>query len=278
MTRAIETLFSQPIQALKKFTYEKETVMKTEPYRLGLVSVSFRKHAPKEILEAARAAGLSCIEWGSDVHAPCDDRERLKEIATLQSRYGITCSSYGTYFRLTETPLEELEQYVQAAKILGADVLRLWCGRKAGADMTREERDLLLLACRRAARIAEDADVTLCLECHKKTFTEDPDDAVRLMQAVDSAHLRMYWQPFQWQSADQNLENAKKIAPYAKHVHVFHWKGDRKLPLSDAVAEWQAYLSCFSLPRTLLLEFMPGDRIEELADEALALKLITGEK
>ena len=252
--------------------------MKKETYRLGLVSVSFRKQEPKEILSAASAADLSCIEWGSDVHAPCDDIARLKEIAALQSQYGITCSSYGTYFRLTENSLEELERYVQAAKALGTDVLRLWCGRKAGADMTEEERDALLSTCRRAARIAEDARVTLCLECHRKTFTENPDDAVWLMQAVNSPHFRMYWQPFQWQDANQNLENAKKIAPYAKHVHVFHWKGDQKLPLSGAIAEWQAYLSCFSLPRTLLLEFMPGGTIEELENEALALKSITGEK
>ena len=144
--------------------------------------------------------------------------------------------------------------------------------------MTSEERDALLSVCRQAAEIAEANQVTLCMECHRKTFTENPDDAVWLMQSVNSPYFRMYWQPFQWQNANQNLENAKKIAPYAKRIHVFHWKGDQKLRLADSIAEWQAYLNCFSVPRTLLLEFMPGGTIEELANEALALKLITGEK
>ena len=44
--------------------------MKENQYSLGLVSVSFRKNTPKEILEAVKEAGLSCIEWGSDAHAP----------------------------------------------------------------------------------------------------------------------------------------------------------------------------------------------------------------
>ena len=110
-------------------------------YDLGLVSVSFRKNSPEEILNAASAAGLSFIEWGSDVHAPCHDTERLKEIAALQKEYGIVCSSYGTYFRLGETRIEELETYIQAAKILGTDLLRLWCGVKSGKDMTKEERE-----------------------------------------------------------------------------------------------------------------------------------------
>ena len=251
--------------------------MENSKYTLGLVSVSFRHHSPKEILEAAKATGLSCIEWGSDVHAPCHDTERLKEIAALQKEYGIVCSSYGTYFRLGETPIEELETYIQAAKILGTDLLRLWCGVKSGKDMTKEEQNALWDICRMAAKIAEANGVTLCLECHKNTFTENPDDAVWLMQSIRSPHFRMYWQPFQWQSSEQNVENAKKIAPFAEHIHVFNWRGSEKLPLTDAVGDWQEYIKAFSTPRTLLLEFMPNGTLEELAGEAAALKNIIGE-
>lgn len=251
--------------------------MEEAQYKLGLVSVSFRQHSPKEILEAAKAAGLSCIEWGSDIHAPYNDIEKITEIADLQKKYGIECSSYGTYFRLGETPVEELEQYIGATKILGTDILRLWCGRKSGKDMTDEERSNLLSACRQAAAIAKVNDVKLCMECHKKTFTETPDDAVWLMQEVNSSHFRMYWQPFQWQTAERNIENAKRISPFAEHIHVFHWKGDEKLPLADAVAEWRNYLNKFSTPRTLLLEFMPNGRIGELAEEAHSLRSIIGE-
>ena len=252
--------------------------MKESKYQLGLVSVSFRQHSPKEILEVTRAVGLSCIEWGSDVHAPCRDVERLHEIAALQKEYGIFCSSYGTYFRLGETPIEELEAYIQAAKILGTNILRLWCGVKSGKDMTNEERDALLDVCGKAANVAEESGVTLCLECHKKTFTEDPDDAVRLMETVNSSHFRMYWQPFQWQEPKENVINAAKIANYAEHIHVFNWKGSEKLPLADSVSEWQEYIKVFSTPRTLLLEFMPNGRPEELAAETAALRTIIGEK
>ena len=252
--------------------------MESNKYKLGLVSVSFRDHDPRTIIEAARAAGLSCIEWGSDIHAPCRGAERLREIAALQAEYGIACSSYGTYFRLGETPAEELEDYIQAAKLLGTDILRLWCGRKSGKDMTDAEKNGFFEVCRRAADIAENSGVILCMECHRGTFTEDPCDAVCLMEAVNSPHFRMYWQPFQWQSAEQNIENAKKIAPFAEHIHVFNWKGDRKLPLADSVGEWQEYIKVFSTPRTLLLEFMPNGTLEELAAETAALRAIIGEK
>ena len=87
----------------------------------------------------------------------------------------------------------------------------------------------------------------------------------------------MYWQPFQWQCSEQNIDNAKKIAPFAEHIHVFNWKGSEKLPLADAVGEWQEYIKVFSTPRTLLLEFMPNGRLEELVREADTLKTIVGE-
>ncbi len=252
--------------------------MSENKYSLGVVSVSFRENTPSEILEAARAAGLSCIEWGSDVHAPCDAVEKLYEIAELQKKYGIICSSYGTYFRLGVTPAEELEKYIRAAKILGTDILRLWCGSKSGTAMTEAERGEFLSVCKNAARIAKRYGVTLCMECHRNTFTENPDDAVWLMESVNSPHFRMYWQPFQWQSVEKNLENARKIAPYTVHIHVFEWRENVKLSLSEGVAEWQGYLEAFSAPRTLLLEFMPNGKIEELIAEASALKSIVGEQ
>ena len=252
--------------------------MNTDKYTLGLVSVSFRQHSPSEIVKAAKKAGLSCIEWGSDIHAPCRDFEHLQKIAALQKEHGIFCSSYGTYFRLGETPIEELEAYIGAAKLIGTNILRLWCGRKGRKDMTAEEREAFLQICKKAAEIAKSNGAVLCMECHRGTFTEAPDDAVWLMQAVNSPHFRMYWQPFQWQSPEQNIENAKKIAPYAEHIHVFNWKNDKKLPLAEASREWQCYLGKFQAPRTLLLEFMPNGTLEELADEVNSLKIITGEK
>lgn len=246
-------------------------------YRLGVASVSFRGYSPNEILKQAKKAGLSCIEWGSDVHAPCTNLEKINEIATLQKEYGIECSSYGTYFWLGETKIDELEQYIAAAKALGTNVLRIWGGRKCGANMTSEEKNNFLSLCREVAAIAKENNVLVCLECHKDTFTEQLEDAVWLINSINSLNFSMYWQPFHWQSEQQNIENAKKVAAHSKHIHVFNWKGKEKFPLCDATKEWQNYLKKFSTPRTLLLEFMPNGSLDELLSETLALKTIIGE-
>ena len=245
-------------------------------HKTGLVSISFRGHLPEEIVKAAAKAGLGCIEWGSDVHAPCGDSEKLHQIAQLQAEYGIACCSYGTYFRLGVTPLSELSKYIQAAKILGTDILRLWCGTKPAEAYEPEEKEALFSQCRQAAAMAEATGVILCMECHIKSFTETVAGALELMEAVNSPAFRMYWQPNQFRSIEENRHYARALREYTTHIHVFQWKGKERFPLSDGIAEWKAYLSEFSGSHALLLEFMPDDDIGSLPREADALRELTG--
>lgn len=245
-------------------------------YQTGLVSVSFRSLSPREVIEAAVNANLKWIEWGSDVHAPCNDIPRLEEIAALQKEFGIACSSYGTYFRIGVNAAEELHDYIRAARILGTNILRLWCGPKGSADFTPEELEPFYALCRQLANIAENAGVILCMECHGGTLTDAAAPAYALMQAVDSPAFRMYYQPCQYRSFEDNIAYAKLLAPYTHHLHVFNWEGDLRFPLKDAIGQWQAYLSCFSGDRALLLEFMPDNRVESLPGEANALFEIVG--
>ncbi len=247
-------------------------------YGLGLVSVSFRKNTPDEILKAVSDSALSFIEWGSDIHAPCRDREALLKIAKMQSEYGIKCSSYGTYFRLGQTPISELYDYIEAAQILGTDILRVWCGVRCGAEYNSDERAELIEQCRIAARMASDAGVTICTECHAGTFTERLSDAVYLFNEVGSKSFCSYWQPFQTKSIEENLLYAETIAPFARHLHVFQWKGSERFSLNEGIDEWRAYLSKFDTPRMLLLEFMPDDDIATLKGEACALRRIIAGK
>ena len=240
-------------------------------YDLGLVSVTFRDKTPREILNAMKDAGLKVIEWGSDVHCP---PESAGEIAKLQREFGVKCCSYGTYFRLGVTPIKELGGYIAAAKTLGTDILRLWCGDKNSEDYSTEEKESLFEQCKAAAKLAEEHKVTLCMECHNYTYTNTVQGAKELIKAVNSENFQMYWQPNQFKSFEENLEYAREVSPYTKHIHVFKWRGQKKLSLYEGIAEWKQFLGCFEGECALLLEFMPDDKLETLKTEAEALREI----
>lgn len=243
-------------------------------FKSGLVSISFRQLSVDEIVNIMKESGLDCVEWGSDVHAPRDDFEKLNYIAELQAKNGITCTSYGSYYRLGVEPVEELVAYAKAAKILGTTVIRIWCGNKNYEAMDEQERAAFIEQAKLAAKIAEAEGVTLCMECHNNTFTNQLEGALRLMEEVDSNAFRMYWQPNQFRDDETNFKYAEQIAKYTVNVHVFNWKGSDKYPLADATELWRKYLSYFSGNEALLLEFMPDGKPETLPTEADALKNI----
>lgn len=243
-------------------------------FPIGLCSVSFRKHMPTEILEAMKQAGLSRIEWGSDIHAPADQPERLSLLAELQKTYGVTCSSYGTYFKAGVHRTDELMPFIQAAKRLGTSTLRIWAGEKNSEEFTETEKDLLFKDCRQLATIAEQEEVTLCTECHNKTYTNRFQSALELIHTVDSPYFQTYWQPNQFRDEEYNLTAASALSPFTKSIHVFHWLEKEKLPLADGTEQWAKYLSRFSADKSLLLEFMPDGRLESLTNETNALRSI----
>jgi sugar phosphate isomerase/epimerase len=240
----------------------------------GLVSVSFRKHTVEEIISAAKNANLRYIEWGSDVHAPANDIANLKKIKVLQEENGIICSSYGTYFVIGESSPDELHGLINAAKILGTNILRLWCGNKNFEDYSEAERTSFLALCKDYALIAEKNEVYLCMECHNNTFTNCLEGAKRLMESVNSKNFLMYWQPNQFLSFQENTEYAKEISPYTKVIHVFNWLKKEKFPLADGIDTWAEYLKFFPENILCLLEFMPDNNILSLPVEADALKKI----
>jgi len=244
-------------------------------YYLGLVSISFRCVSVEDLIDAVKQAGLSCIEWGSDVHAPCDDTEKLKKIAKLQKEKNVFCSSYGTYFRLGESDPEDFIKYIDASDILKTDILRIWCGVKDSSLYSADEKNKLICDAKYITDLAEKRGKTICLECHNNTLTDTLDSALEIINAVNSESFKMYWQPNQLHDFEWNINYARSIAPYAKHIHVFNWSATTRFPLKDAVEIWKEYLNCFSGERVLLLEFMPDDKLSSLQQEADALKLIT---
>lgn len=245
-------------------------------FEAGLVSITFREMDVAELIRATAEAGLKHIEWGSDVHAPNHDTQRLLQIVHLQKEYDINCSSYGTYFYLGLMPIEELPNYIRAAKLLGTNILRLWAGKKNAESYSQDEKEAFFAQCKQAAKLAEDACVTLCLECHRNSYTETAEGALELMKAVNSPAFRMYWQPNPSTSFDDNISYIRLVRDYIVHIHAFNIKGYTGYPLSEAADDWKQYLDEIGGDHIILLESMPGSESGILNREAESLRSIIG--
>lgn len=239
-------------------------------YKTGLASIAFRHLSVEQIIEAAKNAGLTYIEWGSDVHAPKDDLENLDRVAKLTREAGLEISSYGTYFKTSSNAPEEILDYITAAKRLGTNILRVWCFTTA--DPVEKERRYEV--CRRVAEIAEENGVVICAECHSDTMTDNAESSLELMQKVNSPAFGMYWQAHEYFTAEENLEFIKAVVPYVTNVHVYNGQGQEMLMLKQAEDAWEQYVKVLGGDRIYLLEHLPGHDETLLPAQADTLRRI----
>lgn len=237
----------------------------------GLVSISFRGNTVDEILDVCVKSGLTVIEWGSDVHAPVGDLERAREVGAKTRAAGLSCAAYGAYYKIG-CDMTDFEDYAKTAQALGTDVIRIWGGWHGSAEITPEAREKLVEETKEICRIGREYGMTLAFECHHGTITDDPAYALDFIRDVGADNLKMYWQPNQFKTFEENLAAAKMLKPCVVNVHVFHWDAENRYSMEEGVAEWRQYTAVFADgDHAFMLEFMPDNDIASLPREAAVL-------
>ncbi|WP_405719777.1 sugar phosphate isomerase/epimerase family protein [Streptomyces sp. NBC_00046] len=244
----------------------------------GLCSVTFRQLPAAEVARRAADAGLEAVEWGADVHAPPTEPDALRAARGACDRYGLTCCSYGSYFRATQDGLAAFPWVARAAVLLGAPRVRVWAGALGSAAATPQERSETAACLREAARIGADHGLELALEFHSKTLTDTVASTVRLLDEVGADNLRTYWQPPLDAPDEEALAGLSQLVDRVSAVHVFSWwPGNHRLRLAERADLWAGVFGLLNerrVPMDALLEFVPGDDPAVLADEAATLRRV----
>lgn len=253
--------------------------------RAGLCTVSFRALSPGEVVACAVGAGVQALEWGGDVHVPHGDLVAADRAAGLSADAGLEVVSYGSYLFLDQHVDANLPVVLDTARALGAPGVRVWCGFGVEPSATEEERMVVTRAASSAATAALDRGLTLTLEFHAGTLTADAVSARRLLDDVDSPALFAGWQPPYWAPRTTAEEGADigMLAPDLAHVHVYDWDADlSRHPLGRSGARWAQRLRATAgageraeragVPRSALIEFVPGDDPGSLAVEVATLR------
>ena len=244
----------------------------------GLVSVTFRGMTAEEIVRLSASSGLQGIEWGADVHVPPQDLENASRVGRLTREAGLEVVSYGSYYRAGsgENSCSHSE-LVAAAEALGARNIRIWAGSCGSAQAGPEGLTRVAEDAFRLAELCEARGMTLSFEYHPNTLTDTRASAVRLMETLDHKAARIYWQPVQSLSAEENLAALRDVLPWLSNVHVFQWDclpgeamPDRR-PLAEGAETWSRYLDLVRgdvRVHNLLLEFVRDDSPEALRADA----------
>jgi len=245
--------------------------------RPGLVSITFRQLSPAEIVDLAARSRLEAIEWGGDVHVPHGDLAAARRAATVTRDAGLAVAAYGSYYRVAEEDQPPFETILETAVELGADLIRVWAGRRGSADADDAFRDRVAGETRRIADLAAAENVRITYEWHGGTLTDTTESGVALLRAVGHDNVGTYWQPPGGMTTEQCLAAVDAVAEWLAGLHVFAWhrQTGERLPMSDGRDRWPQYLArAAAAGRDMyaLLEFVPDNDPAVLPRDAETLR------
>lgn len=242
--------------------------------RAGLCSVTLRALGPGEVLRVVTAARLRCVEWAGDVHVPVGDLATARRVRRDCASAGVAVCSYGSYYRAASSPQAEAQAVLDTAAELGAPRVRVWAGTAPSAAATAGQRASVAADLARLADSAAKRGMTIGLEYHGGTLTDDPDSALRLLREAAAGNLRLYWQPPLDLPDGQAAADACAVLPHTAALHVFSWlPGTTRRALSSRQAMWRPVIAAAIADGVsdALLEFVPGDDPAVVSREAETL-------
>jgi len=247
--------------------------------RAGLVSVTFRKLTAGAIIDKAAECGLTCVEWGGDIHVPHGDLAVAHEVGRLTRARGLEVSAYGSYYKLGESEAQGLSfaKVLESAVALSAPVIRVWPGKKSSADADEAYRKTVECDALRIADLSHRAGVAIAYEFHAGSLTDTAVSARALLDATVHPAIFTLWQPPVGLTEEECLEGLGLVIGRLSHVHAFNWWPDsaHRLPLAGGAVRWERYLSFLRSAGKnpdVLLEFVPGDDPGVLQQEAETLR------
>ena len=247
-------------------------------FRTGLVSITFRRLSPREIVDLVAQGGLQEIEWGGDIHVPAGDLARAKEVRRMTADAGLTTAAYGSYYRLGQEEGPDIHTVLETAYELRAPTVRIWAGNRASADADQAYRDRIAKEALEAAERASNfGGLTISLEYHAGTLTDTTESATNLLLAAPHKYLHTLWQPPNGQDAAYCEAGLRSVMPRLSNIHAFHWwpTNATRHPLDAGWERWKPY---FEIVRaagkspTVLLEFVKGDEPAQFLEDAATLK------
>lgn len=246
--------------------------MSVERSLIAFTSVTFRDKSAKDVLRIAGNNSVTAIEWGGDIHVPPGDMKRAQKIRVEGTSRRIKPISYGSYFTLNCGM--DFQPWLETTLAIGAKNIRIWAGdiRKRQTEFSSGELKAVAAELRSVCECAGAHNVTVSLEKHRNTFTQNPVTALRLIEETAMPNLKIYWQPNPELPIQENEDAIWTLISYISNVHVFSWSPtNERLPLESGAHAWRHYIDLLG-ERCYILEFVRDASEIQFAEDISVLR------
>ncbi len=247
--------------------------------KIGLCSVTFRKLSVTEIIDLAKQAEITGIEWGGDIHVPANDIDNAKLVAKKTREAGLEVASYGSYYKVGESDNKfSFDEVLKTALALETKNIRIWAGNIPSSQASLKQRDAIIAETKEIAALAKQHDITLSFEYHYNTLADSLTSARALIEAINMDNVALYWQSDVGISFIEKMYNLRFMKHHVSNVHVFYWDESKREKLADGYYDWLSYLKQLNLaldkPRYYFIEFVKDDDPKQFLEDVKTLKQV----
>ena len=254
--------------------------------KTALCTIAFKELDVERVLDLARDNALDGVEiWGKEPHmGDAFDAERCARVRDAVAARGLVVSALGSYIK---PEMEDFESHGAAAldiaAALGTNVVRIWAGGGASAQVTCDVYGDAVVALRRFCPQAEARGITLAFESHDNTIADNARGILRLIDEVGSPALKTYYQPSRRDGADDPYEAAELLGPHVVNVHAQNFDAERagRAPVGKGMVDYRRVaeiLKRHGFDGYLEIEFVgEEDKFASLAADAAFLKQLAAE-
>lgn len=242
-------------------------------FKLGLCSVTFRKKSAAKVVEIAKKAGISYIEWGGDIHVTNTEEARI--VKSICDNEDIKICSYGSYYRVGCCDNSKWEEICLIATAMGASSVRVWLGEKNSEETMQTEYNRILDDLKCICSVAQRYNLLVCPECHDNTYNNNTDAFLKIENELKADNFKTYFQS-RYFRFDYDIDRIERTFDFIENVHVSY----RDLAREQRFKKKDKYyldgllkkLSEMNFDGVVLVEFTKGSKVKQFFKDIRKLK------
>ena len=177
----------------------------------------------------AELAGLGYdgVEFWNQYLAKTD----IKHLHEVLEGNNIRASQICPYFDFVsgkekwEESIRIAEKYIEIAKILKTDLIRVFTGKAGSREATQTQWKAAISGLKEIGKMGKPFGINYALETHPNSLMDKSGATIRLLEDVGMENLGVNLQvPL---LDEEIMESVEKLGKYVIHLHVHNWKGKR---------------------------------------------------
>lgn len=248
--------------------------------KAGICTIVGREQSMRDFIQIASKAGAQGLEiWAKPPHVsyPMNEQE-IDETRAFAEEHGVPVIAIGSYYRSgisveqSGVPITK-ETEIAIAKQFGAKIIRVWAGDKDYGSVHEADRTAIIDDLRSFGDQAGKDGITVVLERHNNTLTNEWDTVAGLMDKINHPHVALNYQipspASKLEFETKSINDYTKLLPYSKHAHLQNYVSQEEIKWGERSFLDNGVVDYSKLPEAIaqanydgffMVEFLPTDR------------------